>query len=642
MSKLKYIPATLGADEISLDGATAFVGTGNNIRSRRWARELGKSDLMSAGRYAREVTFNLVTDFETADSLREAADADVINRSPGMFQALGEWNQRGYILESNVSGVHFGWVTTSLTAAFLDGAWWRIKGISLLPPPSDPAGKQYQSATGEAVRTEGAAEEPLHALTIYGKSVQSGTPTPSSPIPVQVVEPPNLLRPYTTSGTDHSVTFEYKSDGSLVLSGTASSGNATYPYRAAAVSAGYPITLEPGTYTLSGNAPTGVTLLMSKSDGSGDLSGTFTLSVQTDAFFKATVLNGTALGTITIYAQLQRGSTAKPYVPYGCIGLECGGTKTAIDLQGNVLASLPDGTKDELTIDGTGAVTLVKRVGVVDLGTLDYSKSTAGTYARFISSQIASLVKPPTSSSTVSSVLSTGFRAESFDNAYAATSDNLIAITGADKSSAGNLNVVCGSYSDAAAFKNAMSGVKLYYGLKTPTTTTLTNIAMPTTYANGTVSITAAVTPTITAEWELAQHVNLDYPHDYPMYYSKPTTGGQVNTGSLVPRKPRIIFYGAVTDPQIIIAGNKYKVTGSVASGARIEIDGKEKTVKLIAQDGTVTDKFANALRGSGEGGGEYIFEPIPPGEHEITWDGTFGVDVDWYDEVGEPPWNLS
>lgn len=276
MSKFEYIPATLGAKTISLDGATAFVGNGENIRSRRWARELGKSDLLSAGRFAREITFNLTTDFDTADSLRIAADADMINRTPGIFQALGEWKQRGYILESNVSRVHFGWVTTSITAALLDGAWWRIKGISLTP------------------------------------------------------------------------------------------GQGT---------------------TVSGG---------------------------------------------------------------------------------------------------------------------------------------------------------------------------------------------------------------------------------------------------------------LDYPYDYEHGYSQPTTGGQVNTNTIVPCVPRIIFYGAASNPYIIISGNKYEVDVNVASGARVEVDGKFKTVKHIAQDGTVIDAFADAHRGSGEGSGEYIFQPIPPGVNEITWDDSFGVDVQWYEETGEPPWSLS
>lgn len=39
-------------------------------------------------------------------------------------------------------------------------------------------------------------------------------------------------------------------------------------------------------------------------------------------------------------------------------------TSTPVDLGGHAINSLPDGTRDELRIDGTGAVTLVQRVGV--------------------------------------------------------------------------------------------------------------------------------------------------------------------------------------------------------------------------------------------------------------------------------------
>ena len=57
--------------------------------------------------------------------------------------------------------------------------------------------------------------------------------------------------------------------------------------------------------------------------------------------------------------QLELGSTATDYEPSQV-------TTTPIDLDGNSLCSLPDGTRDELTIDATGAVTLTKRVGAVD------------------------------------------------------------------------------------------------------------------------------------------------------------------------------------------------------------------------------------------------------------------------------------
>ena len=55
--------------------------------------------------------------------------------------------------------------------------------------------------------------------------------------------------------------------------------------------------------------------------------------------------------------QLEFGSTASAYEPPAV-------TSTPIDLNGHTLNSLPDGTRDELRIDGTGAVTLVQRVGV--------------------------------------------------------------------------------------------------------------------------------------------------------------------------------------------------------------------------------------------------------------------------------------
>lgn len=80
--------------------------------------------------------------------------------------------------------------------------------------------------------------------------------------------------------------------------------------------------------------------------------------------------------------QLELGSTATPYEPPSV-------TTTPIDLDGNTLCSLPDGTHDELTIDATGAVTLTKRTwsDVFDGtenwqdGTTRYGLNTGATFA---------------------------------------------------------------------------------------------------------------------------------------------------------------------------------------------------------------------------------------------------------------------
>ena len=58
-----------------------------------------------------------------------------------------------------------------------------------------------------------------------------------------------------------------------------------------------------------------------------------------------------------IAVQLELGSTATAYEPPVV-------TTTPIDLDGHALCSLPDGTRDELTVDSTGNVTLTQRVGV--------------------------------------------------------------------------------------------------------------------------------------------------------------------------------------------------------------------------------------------------------------------------------------
>ena len=69
-----------------------------------------------------------------------------------------------------------------------------------------------------------------------------------------------------------------------------------------------------------------------------------------------------------VYAQLELGSTATAYEP-PAVG-------TPIDLQNHQLHSLPDGTRDVLSVDGSGAVVMERAVGCV---TFDGSSDETGT-----------------------------------------------------------------------------------------------------------------------------------------------------------------------------------------------------------------------------------------------------------------------
>ena len=73
------------------------------------------------------------------------------------------------------------------------------------------------------------------------------------------------------------------------------------------------------------------------------------------------VVSGTTLDTV-VYPQLELGSTATAYESPVV-------TTTPIDLDGNSINSLPDGTRDELHVDSDGSVTLTQRVGAVTIPT---------------------------------------------------------------------------------------------------------------------------------------------------------------------------------------------------------------------------------------------------------------------------------
>ncbi len=131
----------------------------------------------------------------------------------------------------------------------------------------------------------------------------------------------------------------------------------------------------------------------------------------------------------------------------------------------------------------------------------------------------------------------------------------------------------------------------------------------------------------------------LDYSHDYLYDYSENARPDSIDAGDYMPSAIKLVIFGPATYPSIEIGGNVYEVDVNVPSGGYLLVDGLAKTVALVTANGTVTNVFDKARRGTGEGSGEYIFQPLPVGESAVTWDRTFGFDVHYYDEEGEPPW---
>lgn len=134
----------------------------------------------------------------------------------------------------------------------------------------------------------------------------------------------------------------------------------------------------------------------------------------------------------------------------------------------------------------------------------------------------------------------------------------------------------------------------------------------------------------------------LDLPYDLPYDLGVPSTRRYVDVGEWGAAPLQFVVYGPCVNPAVRIDGNWYRVDVTVPDGGYLVVDplATPRSVTLVAADGSTADAFAKARRGNGLGSGEYVFQPASPGVHEVEWDRSFGFDLTWYEEEGEPPWS--
>ena len=133
----------------------------------------------------------------------------------------------------------------------------------------------------------------------------------------------------------------------------------------------------------------------------------------------------------------------------------------------------------------------------------------------------------------------------------------------------------------------------------------------------------------------------LDLPYDLPYDLGVPSTRKFFDGSEWGCAPLKFTVYGPVVNPAIRIDGNWYKVDLTIPDGGYLVIDplAVPRSVTLVNADGSTVDAFSKARRGDGLGSGEYIFQPASAGTHEVDWDKSFGFDLTWYEEEGEPPW---
>lgn len=128
----------------------------------------------------------------------------------------------------------------------------------------------------------------------------------------------------------------------------------------------------------------------------------------------------------------------------------------------------------------------------------------------------------------------------------------------------------------------------------------------------------------------------LDYPYDFPYDYYPGISGAETwVTGFPFKSDFRMIIYGPATNPRVQINGHVYQVLDILEASEYIVIDSKQGTVEKTTATGQKVNIFD--LRNKEES----VFEQLPPGSLQISWDGQFGFDLTLYEERSEPRWEV-
>ena len=441
----------------------------------------------------------------------------------------------------------------------------------------------------------------MESLTIHGKSVQDGTPTPSAPVAIKSVRSGNLSPFFSHDLTDiynsstnpngywfwfsTEATYTQKDDGWMHVAYSNTGGSAVYPnfivqqVPTLKNGASYTFLVEIANATISGdvkfspNGSSGSTVAYLNNVTAFSIANNSTYYKSTTAKsdfsgcnrFTRSYFNVPAGGSISLDLRISiyEGVYDGPYTPVGNILLNAGDpdgvyTTTPIPV---TLRSLPDGTHDEW-ISGETEDTLIQRCKQVVFDGYETwtQNSVTPNNIRMVTtvSDLASVPNTDTSKLAMSSMLSpeTAATAIGSDNAnvIAAISNHRIFVS-----------VPVATYPNVAAWTSALASTPMtvIYKLETPVTTTLPHVTLP--YVDGSAWVDAEVTPNIEATFR-----PVDFP-DQPAADSVDVV--RVNAdGSTWTVASNLTMGDTVTDPLPPLGVDAvYKAVGKTSAGGMSE-----------------------------------------------------------------------
>lgn len=135
---------------------------------------------------------------------------------------------------------------------------------------------------------------------------------------------------------------------------------------------------------------------------------------------------------------------------------------------------------------------------------------------------------------------------------------------------------------------------------------------------------------------EMAETDTKLYGYHYPYVYGTTKGIDSFYNPSIKSSNFRLVFYGPVSNPQVMIGDNLYGINITINAGEYAVIDSMEEKMYLVDLSGTTNDIFNKRIKGQGV----RIYEKIPSGVSSVNWSSGFGFDLIVYDERSEPKWH--
>ena len=375
----------------------------------------------------------------------------------------------------------------------------------------------------------------LKSLDVHGESIQDGTPAPDAPVEVQVVGSGNLIDvvesgTYTSVGNNTNVNNRVRTGYIAVLAETYYTVNAD-----SGLQCSISYFSEQGVERISNSGFRNLPYTEQTPAGTNYVRILFRKPDDTQ-------INAADVTT----PQFEVGSTPTPYTPYGSIGILIGDTVTPIDLQGNALASLPDGTHDRLLVDSAGHVVIEKWVDSLTKAIADMSDSRDYPGWRY--------------NSGIREIIGSGINSNISHNTALSNIKDSGIIYGANTSENNDSLFLPRTYygltSDEWKAQHQDLLVTIYAKRAEPRTADLGYIDMPAIESGDTISVSASIVPMIDTAWWCYDDVT-DIIRNLKAYVDYKTADSQEPTAGLGMSRPDNISLDTQANQPAIVEGSE-------------------------------------------------------------------------------------